>query len=85
MAVSTSVEIFCSCAHVDEVWLRKLETHLSLLKQWNVLNVVQCERFILKEGTMKFPSHPKCLTTSPRHDVRWIRHVTTWVLSEKKR
>ena len=30
---STPVEIFCCYAHADESWLRKLETHLSLLKQ----------------------------------------------------
>src|SRR6266567_1338168 len=29
----TAVEVFCSYAHEDEVWLRKLETHLSLLKR----------------------------------------------------
>src|SRR5579871_3237885 len=27
------VEIFCSYAHEDETWLRKLETHLSPLKR----------------------------------------------------
>jgi len=27
----TPIEIFCSYAHADEPWLRKLETHLSVL------------------------------------------------------
>jgi hypothetical protein len=33
VAAPTPVEIFCSYAHEDEAWLRKLETHLSLLKR----------------------------------------------------
>jgi hypothetical protein len=37
-----------------------------------------------QKGTMKFPSHPKRLTSLPRHDVRWIRQGTVWTLSEKK-
>ncbi len=35
-------------------------------------------------GMMKFPSHPKRLTSPSRHDVRWIRQGTVWMLSEKK-
>jgi len=35
----TSVEIFCSYAHEDEVWLRKLETHLSLLKRQGLVSL----------------------------------------------
>src|SRR6266699_3048641 len=30
---STNVEVFCSYAREDETWLRKLETHLSLLQR----------------------------------------------------
>ncbi|MFL5700938.1 MAG: ATP-binding protein [Ktedonobacteraceae bacterium] len=37
-----------------------------------------------QRGVMKFPSHPKRLTNSPHHEVRWIRHGTAWALSEKK-
>jgi len=32
-AVPTPVEVFCSYAHEDEAWLRKLEKHLSLLRR----------------------------------------------------
>ena len=35
--VSMPVEVFCSYAHEDERWLRKLETHLGLLKQQGLL------------------------------------------------
>ncbi len=35
---STPVEIFCSYAHEDETWLRKLETHLSLLKRQGLIS-----------------------------------------------
>src|SRR5438046_1758267 len=37
--VSTPVEIFCSYAHQDEAWLRKLETHLSLLKRQGLVSL----------------------------------------------
>src|SRR6266487_337154 len=37
--VPTSVEVFCSYAHEDEVWLRKLETHLSLLRRQGLLSL----------------------------------------------
>jgi hypothetical protein len=37
-----------------------------------------------QKGMMKFPSHPKRLTSPSRHDVRWIRQGTVWTLSEKK-
>src|SRR6184192_2318909 len=36
---STPVELFCSYAHEDEAWLRKLETHLSLLKRQGLLSL----------------------------------------------
>lgn len=35
----TPVEIFCSYAHEDEMWLRKLETHLSLLKRQGLISL----------------------------------------------
>jgi len=31
--------IFCSYAHEDETWLRKLETHLSLLQRQNLVSL----------------------------------------------
>jgi len=34
----TPIEIFCCYAHEDEVWLRKLETHLSLLKRQEIIS-----------------------------------------------
>src|SRR5450631_2348904 len=37
--VPTAVEVFCSYAHEDEVWLRKLETHLSLLKRQGLVSL----------------------------------------------
>ena len=42
---STSVEIFCCYAREDETWLRKLETHLSLLKRQNLITLWY-DRFI---------------------------------------
>lgn len=36
---STPVEIFCAYAHEDEVWLRKLETHLSLLQRQGLVSL----------------------------------------------
>jgi tetratricopeptide (TPR) repeat protein len=33
------VEVFCSYAHEDETWLRKLETHLSLLKRQGLISL----------------------------------------------
>ena len=37
--VPTSVEVFCSYAHEDEAWLRKLKTHLSLLKRQGLISL----------------------------------------------
>jgi tetratricopeptide (TPR) repeat protein len=34
----TPVEIFCSYTNADEMWLRKLETHLSLLKRQGLIS-----------------------------------------------
>lgn len=36
---STSVEVFCSYAHEDEVWRQKLETHLSLLRRQGLITL----------------------------------------------
>lgn len=36
---STSIEIFCCYAHEDEMWLRELETHLSLLKRQKIISL----------------------------------------------
>src|SRR5215469_7999093 len=33
------VEVFCSYAHEDEAWLRKLEAHLSLLRRQGLLSL----------------------------------------------
>ena len=33
------VEVFCSYAHEDEVWLRKVETHLSLLQRQGLISL----------------------------------------------
>jgi len=41
----TPVEIFCSYAHEDETWLRKLEIHLSLLKRQGLISLWH-DRFI---------------------------------------
>jgi hypothetical protein len=38
VAAPTPVEIFCSYANADEAWLRKLETHLSLLKRQGLIS-----------------------------------------------
>src|SRR5216683_3196985 len=38
-AALTPVEVFCSYAHEDEVWLHKLETHLSLLKRQGLISL----------------------------------------------
>ena len=35
----TPIEIFCCYAHEDEMWLRKLETHLSLLKRQKIISL----------------------------------------------
>jgi hypothetical protein len=35
-------------------------------------------------GTMKFPSHPKRQRNTARGEMRWVRHGTTWELSDKK-
>jgi AAA domain len=35
-------------------------------------------------GTMRFPSHPKRRTDTPRDEARWIRRETVWELAEKK-
>src|SRR2546421_3247801 len=37
--VSTPVEIFCCYSHADETWLRKLETHLSLLQPQGLISL----------------------------------------------
>src|SRR5436309_2788333 len=34
-----TVEVFCSYVHKDEVWLRKLETHLNLWKQQGLISL----------------------------------------------
>jgi tetratricopeptide (TPR) repeat protein len=36
--VLTPVEVFCSYAHEDEVWRKKLETHLSLLRRQGLVS-----------------------------------------------
>jgi hypothetical protein len=36
---STPVEVFCSYAHEDEVWLRELEIHLSQLKRQGLISL----------------------------------------------
>jgi tetratricopeptide (TPR) repeat protein len=36
---SAPVEVFCSYAHEDEMWLRKLETHLEPLKRQGVISL----------------------------------------------
>jgi len=36
---STDVVVFCSYAHEDEMWLRKLETHLSLLQRQGLISL----------------------------------------------
>ena len=38
---STRVEVFCCYAHADETWLRKLETHLSLLRRQGLISLWQ--------------------------------------------
>jgi tetratricopeptide (TPR) repeat protein len=42
----TPVEIFCAYAHADEPWLRKLETHLSLLKRQGLISLWHDRRII---------------------------------------
>ena len=32
------IEVFCSYAEADRIWLEKLETHLSLLKRQNLIS-----------------------------------------------
>lgn len=36
---STPIEVFCSYAHEDEMWLQKLEAHLSLLKRQGLISL----------------------------------------------
>src|SRR2546421_6694101 len=37
--MSVPIEIFCSYAHEDEVWLRRLEKHLILLKRQGLISL----------------------------------------------
>lgn len=37
--LSTPVEVFCSYSREDEVWLRRLETHLELLKRQGIISL----------------------------------------------
>ncbi len=39
MQANKTVEVFCSYAHDDEIWLRELETHLSLSKRQGLLTL----------------------------------------------
>ena len=39
VAALSPVEIFCSYAHEDELWLRKLKNHLSLLKRQGLISL----------------------------------------------
>ena len=39
VAKASQVEIFCAYAHEDELWLQKLETHLSLLKRQGLISL----------------------------------------------
>ena len=34
----TPIEVFCSYTHEDEAWMRKLETHLSVLKRQGLVS-----------------------------------------------
>ncbi len=36
---TTPVEVFCCYAHADEIWLRRLETHLSLLQRQGLISL----------------------------------------------
>src|SRR2546429_7284316 len=36
---STPVEVLCCYSHADETWLRKVETHLSLLKRQGLISL----------------------------------------------
>src|SRR5438105_14925341 len=36
---STPVEVLCCYSHADEAWLRKLETHLSLLQRQGLISL----------------------------------------------
>ncbi len=38
-AMPMAVEVFCSYAHEDEAWLRKVETHLSLLQRQGLISL----------------------------------------------
>jgi hypothetical protein len=35
----TPVEVLCCYSHADETWLRKLETHLSLLQRQGLISL----------------------------------------------
>jgi tetratricopeptide (TPR) repeat protein len=46
--VYNSVEVFCSYAHVDERWQKKLETHLSLLKRQGLISTWSARQMLIK-------------------------------------
>src|SRR5437879_5975950 len=43
---STPVEVFCCYSHADEAWLRKLETHLSLLQRQGLISLWHDRRIV---------------------------------------
>lgn len=43
---ATPVEIFCCYSHADEAWLRKLETHLSLLQRQGLISIWHDRRIV---------------------------------------
>jgi hypothetical protein len=72
-----------------KTWLREHDqTVLHSSTKGSLLPCVECPICLavrdikLKGDRVKFPSHPKRMTATPNHGLRWVKKEIPWRLSE---
>jgi hypothetical protein len=73
-----SVRNTAGCAFTDVIEVTRAQMEETGISRFECPTCLAVRELKPKGGRVRFPSHPKRLTTTPNHGKRWVRRGSRW-------